>query len=156
MKKIIILNGPNLNMLGLREPEIYGTETLDDIAQHCQNHATELGLDINFVQSNSEGDMVTLIQQARHDKLDGIIINAAAYTHTSVAIMDALIASELPVIEVHLSNVYKREEFRHTSYISKIAQGSICGFGGYGYILSLDAMHKIVNVDNINNTEEKG
>jgi len=156
VKKIIILNGPNLNMLGLREPEIYGTETLGDISQHCEDHAAELDMEIDFIQSNSEGDMVTLIQQARHDGLDGIIINAAAYTHTSVAIMDALIASELPVIEVHLSNVYKREEFRHTSYISKIAQGSICGFGGYGYILSLDAMHKIVNVDNINNTEEKG
>ena len=140
---VLILNGPNLNMLGLREPEIYGSQTLDDIEALCQERAEQLGLTIDFRQSNHEGELVTWIQQARND-YDGIVINAAAYTHTSVAILDALTTAELPVIEVHLSNIFKREAFRHHSYISPIARGVICGLGAAGYVLALDAMAGIL------------
>ena len=140
---VLILNGPNLNMLGLREPEIYGSQTLDDIEALCQERAEQLGLTIDFRQSNHEGELVTWIQQARND-YDGIVINAAAYTHTSVAILDALTTAELPVIEVHLSNIFKREAFRHHSYISPIARGVICGLGATGYVLALDAMAGIL------------
>lgn len=139
MAKILVLNGPNLNMLGTREPEIYGSETLNDIEERCANDAKALKLEVTCVQSNSEDELVTEIQQAR-DAYDGIIINAAAYTHTSVAIMDALLAVNIPVIEVHLSNIYKREEFRHKSYVSPAAIGVICGFGGLGYTLALEAI----------------
>lgn len=141
---VLILNGPNLNMLGVREPSVYGTETLDDIEAACQERAEALNLAIDFRQSNNEGDLVAWIQQARGEH-DGIIINAAAYTHTSVAIPDALMLAELPVIEVHLSNIFRRESFRHHSYISAVAKGVICGFGAQGYILALDAMARLVD-----------
>jgi len=138
--KVLILNGPNLTMLGTREPEIYGAETLADIEQACQKTAKSLDLDVDFRQSNTEGELVDWIQQAGTEGFAGIIINAGAYTHTSVALLDALLACDLPVIEVHLSNIFQREEFRHHSFISKAAQGVICGFGGNGYKLSLEGM----------------
>ena len=141
---VLILNGPNLNMLGQREPEIYGRETLADIEAACTGHAKGLKLEIDFRQSNGEGEMVDWIQGAAAGHA-GIILNAGAYTHTSIAILDALRGCDLPVIEVHLSNIYQREEFRHQSYISQVATGVICGFGGHGYILALDAMARLLN-----------
>ncbi|WP_029007137.1 type II 3-dehydroquinate dehydratase [Azospirillum halopraeferens] len=143
---ILVLNGPNLNMLGVREPHIYGATTLDDLEALCQERAEQLGLSIDFRQSNHEGELVSWIQESRTDH-DGIVINAGAYTHTSIAILDALTLSERPVIEVHLSNIYKRETFRHHSYISAVAQGVICGFGPQGYLMALDAMAQIVGRD---------
>ncbi|HYH17423.1 MAG TPA: type II 3-dehydroquinate dehydratase [Azospirillum sp.] len=143
---VLVLNGPNLNMLGVREPHIYGSLTLDDLESSCQERAEQLGLVIDFRQSNHEGELVSWIQQARTEH-DGIVINAGAYTHTSVAIMDALILSELPVIEVHLSNIFKRESFRHHSYISPVAKGMICGFGPHGYLLALEALAQILDRD---------
>jgi 3-dehydroquinate dehydratase-2 len=140
---ILVLNGPNLNMLGVREPATYGTETLADIEEACLERAAQLDLRVDFRQSNHEGQLVDWIQQAR-DEADGIVLNAGAYTHTSIAIPDAIAAAELPVIELHLSNVYRRESFRHRSHISRVAQGVICGFGGHGYVLALDAMARIV------------
>jgi 3-dehydroquinate dehydratase-2 len=142
-KPVFILNGPNLNLLGTREPEIYGAETLDDIAEACADKAKALGLEIDFRQTNVEGELVTWVQEAGR-KAAGIIVNAAAYTHTSVALLDALKACRVPVIEVHLSNVYKREPFRHNSYVSAAAEGIICGFGGHGYVLALEAMARII------------
>lgn len=142
--EILILNGPNLNMLGTREPEVYGAETLDDIEAMCVAHAAALGLSVDFRQSNFEGEMVTIIQQARGSAA-GIVINAGAYTHTSVAIHDALRVAELPVIEVHLSNIHRREEFRHHSYISAVAEGIIVGLGSQGYTLALDAMARLLD-----------
>jgi len=139
MASVLILNGPNLNMLGQRQPEIYGATTLDDIRESCEAEARTLKLGLAFQQSNSEGALVDHIQAARGIH-DGIIINAGAYTHTSVAIMDALLAVELPVIELHLSNIHAREAFRETSYISKVAFGMICGFGAAGYPMALRAM----------------
>lgn len=136
---IFILNGPNLNLLGLREPEIYGVDTLADIESACRDHAAELGLEIIFRQTNHEGELVSWIQEARTDA-DGLILNAAAYTHTSVAMHDALLMLEIPVIEVHLSNIFKREPFRHHSYVSGAAQGIISGFGLDSYTLALTAM----------------
>jgi 3-dehydroquinate dehydratase-2 len=141
--KVLILNGPNLNTLGEREPEIYGRDTLDDIKKLCAARAGKLGLAIDFRQSNGEGELVDWIQAAR-GTCAGIVINPAAYTHTSVAILDALLATELPVIEVHLSNPYRREPFRAYSYVSKAARGVICGLGPHGYELALDALAKIV------------
>lgn len=143
---ILILNGPNLNMLGVREPAIYGRATLADIEESCAAEADRLGLSIDFRQSNFEGEMVSIIQQAR-DAQDGIVINAGAYTHTSVAIHDALALTDLPVIELHLSNTFKREPFRHHSYISDVAVGVICGFGAHGYLLALQAMARLVGTD---------
>jgi 3-dehydroquinate dehydratase-2 len=140
-KTILIINGPNLNLLGTREPEIYGKETLADVQKSCEKTAKELGLKCDFRQSNDEGELVTWIQESRN-KFKGIIINAGAYTHTSIAIRDALIATNLPIIEVHISNIFKREEFRHHSYISDIAQGMICGLGTGGYDLALHAFVK--------------
>ncbi len=142
-RPILILNGPNLNMLGRREPAIYGSATLADIEAACAAEATKIGLASDFRQSNNEGELVTWIQEAR-DGHSGIIINAGAYTHTSVAILDALLASDLPVIEVHLSNIFRREEFRHHSYISRAARGVICGFGSKGYLMAIDAMAQFV------------
>ena len=136
MKPIYILNGPNLNLLGLRQPEIYGHETLADVAEACAGLAEDLGMTISFHQSNHEGALVDLIQEARA-KAAGIIINPAAYTHTSVAILDALHAFDGPVLEVHISNVHKREAFRHHSYVSQRADGVIAGFGTEGYLLAL-------------------
>ncbi len=143
--KIMLLNGPNLNMLGVREPEMYGTDTLDDIRVLCLDKGAALGVEVDFRQSNSEGELVGWIQSARGDHA-GVIINPAAYTHTSIAIMDALIAVELPVIELHLSNPLRREPFRRHSYVSEVARGVICGFGGHGYELALDAMARIIGV----------
>ena len=137
--EILILNGPNLNMLGVREPSVYGRETLGDIEDACRQRAEALGLALDFRQSNHEGELVTWIQEARAGS-DGIIINAGAYTHTSVALLDALTLAELPVIEIHLSNVFRREAFRHHSYISPVAVGVICGFGRRSYLLALDAI----------------
>lgn len=146
-KKILVLNGPNLNLLGQRQPEIYGRETLDDIRLDCERKATALGVDIDFRQSNSEGELVGWIQQSKGSHA-GIIINAGAYTHTSVAILDALLFTELPVIEVHLSNIFRREPFRAHSYISSGAVGVICGFGRVSYSLAIDAICEIVNQGN--------
>jgi 3-dehydroquinate dehydratase-2 len=140
---ILILNGPNLNMLGLREPAIYGRDTLADIEAACARAAAGHGLAPDFRQSNSESELVGWIQGARQIQA-GIIINAGAYTHTSIAILDALLATELPIVEVHLSNIFRREEFRHFSYISRAASGVICGFGLSGYILALDAMARLI------------
>ena len=141
--EILVLNGPNLNMLGVREPDIYGYETLADIEDLCNERAGSLGLTIDFRQSNFEGELVTIIQKSR-DMAAGIIINGAGYTHTSVAILDALRISELPVIELHLSNIHAREAFRHTSYIAQAAKGIICGFGAHGYVLAIDAMARLI------------
>lgn len=146
MPKILILNGPNLNMLGKREPEVYGTESLDDIGKRCQQRAEALGLDIGFRQSNHEGELVEWIQEAGKLPADGLILNAGAYTHTSIAILDSLRAVDLPVIEVHLSNIHRREAYRNTSYISQASDGMICGFGGLGYELALDALANSLNM----------
>ncbi|MFQ5958730.1 MAG: type II 3-dehydroquinate dehydratase [Alphaproteobacteria bacterium] len=140
---ILILNGPNLNLLGSREPEIYGRETLDDIEALCARKAKSLGLKVEFRQSNSESEIVGWIQEARGSAA-GVIVNAGGLTHTSVAILDALLASELPVVEVHLSNIHRREPFRQTSYVAQAAEGMICGFGSHGYELALEAMARLV------------
>ncbi|MDV7338580.1 type II 3-dehydroquinate dehydratase [Terasakiella sp. A23] len=142
--KVLILNGPNLNLLGKREPEIYGSQTLKDVEDQCKKNALSLNLEIDFRQTNSEGTLVDWIQEAR-ESFDAIVINPAAYTHTSVAILDALQAADKPVIEVHLSNIHKREEFRHTSYVSKTATGVICGLGVQGYELALLAVSRILS-----------
>ena len=144
MKTIYILNGPNLNLLGTREPEIYGAETLADIEKKCSSKAKALGLSIVFRQTNIEGELVNWIHEAR-DKAHAIVINAGAYTHTSLALHDALKAVGLPAIEVHLSNVYKRESFRHHSYISPAAHGVIAGFGPASYELALEAAAQLLN-----------
>jgi 3-dehydroquinate dehydratase-2 len=141
---IVVLNGPNLNMLGTRQPHIYGAETLDDVEALCAETAEELGLAIDFRQSNAEGELVTWIQECR-GRAAGIVINPAGYTTTSIAILDALLAVELPVIEVHISNIHRREEFRHHSYVSKAATGVICGLGSQGYALALRAMAELVD-----------
>ena len=139
---IFVLNGPNLNLLGQREPDIYGADTLADVEKRCLAKAAALGLDIDFRQSNHEGELVTWLQEAR-EAASGVVLNAAGYTHTSVAIRDAVLACEKPVIEVHLSNPYSREEFRHHSFISDVAAGVICGLAGKGYELALDALADI-------------
>lgn len=136
---ILILNGPNLNLLGTRQPEVYGTTTLADIEDACDRHAKALGIDVSFMQSNHEGHLIDAIHAAR-GTYDGIILNAGAYTHTSIALMDSIASVGLPAIELHLSNVHAREEFRHGSYIAKVALGVIAGFGAGGYPLALSAM----------------
>lgn len=141
---VYVLNGPNLNMLGVREPEVYGTETLDDLRARTEKAAAKNGLAIDFRQSNIEGEIVNWVQDAR-GKAKGIIINAGGYTHTSVAILDALQAVSLPTIEVHLSNIFRRDEFRQHSYISLAATGVICGLGSKGYELAVEAMANILN-----------
>ena len=146
MKPIYVLNGPNLNMLGLREPSVYGAETLGDIEAICQKAAAGLGLAVIFRQSNIEGELVSWIQEARN-AASGIALNAGAYTHTSVALHDALRAAELPAVEVHLSNVYKREDFRHHSFIAPAVNGVICGFGSQSYVLAIAAIAHIINVN---------
>lgn len=133
-------------MLGVREPDVYGFKNLSSIALECEEYASELGFDIDFQQSNSEGELVTAIQQA-HTHFSGVIVNAGAYSHTSIAIYDALKILDVPIIEVHLSNPMRREEFRHHSYVSKVARGTISGLGGHGYILALDAMRAILDDD---------
>ena len=143
-KKILIINGPNLNLLGEREESKYGKTTLKDVERNCKTHAKSLGIEIQLQQSNIEGEIVTMIQKAK-GVFDGIIINAAGYTHTSVAILDALLAVKLPTIEIHITNIYNREDFRKTSLISKAAKGIICGFGIKGYIMALDSIKEICN-----------
>lgn len=136
---IFILNGPNLNMLGKREPAIYGAETLEDIAANCQQEAALLGVEIDFRQSNHEGDLVTWIQEAG-ERGASVLINPAAYTHTSIALLDAIRAAKVTVVEVHLSNIHAREEFRHKSYVSPVAKAVLCGFGAQGYLMGLRAL----------------
>jgi 3-dehydroquinate dehydratase-2 len=140
---LLVLNGPNLNLLGRREPEIYGSDSLDDIGAATKARAKDFGLSVDFRQSNHEGELVTWIQDAR-DANRGIIINPGGYSHTSVALLDALTFTELPVIEVHLSNIFRRERFRHHSYVSTIARGVICGLGPEGYLLAVEAMANIL------------
>lgn len=141
---ILVLNGPNLNLLGTRQPEIYGHTTLDAIEAECHEVANELSLAVDFRQTNHEGELVEWIQQAR-GKMAGIIINAGAFSHTSVAILDALLACGLPTIEVHLSNIYRRESFRQHSFVSQGATGVICGLGPVGYVLALEALANQLN-----------
>jgi 3-dehydroquinate dehydratase-2 len=138
-KPVYVLNGPNLNMLGERERDIYGADTLRSIEERCRAAASARGLGVEFRQSNVEGELVTWIQEAR-EKASAVIINAASYTHTSVAVHDALKLLAVPVVEVHLSNIYKREPFRHHSYVSPVATGVICGFGAKGYELAIEAV----------------
>lgn len=138
-KAIYVLNGPNLNLLGSREPEVYGTETLEDVRARCENRAAQLGFAVEFRQSNHEGELVAWIQEAR-GQAAGLIVNAGAFTHSSIAMLDALLASDIPCVEVHLSNIFRRESFRHMSYISKGVKGVICGFGALGYELAIEAL----------------
>ena len=140
---IAVLNGPNINMLGLREPEKYGSATLDDLEALCAETAEALGLAIDFRQTNAEGELINWVQECR-GRAAGIVINPAGYTHTSIALMDALLAVDLPVIEVHITNIHRREEFRHHSYVSKAATGVIAGLGVEGYALALRAMAGLV------------
>jgi 3-dehydroquinate dehydratase II len=140
---VFILNGPNLNLLGVRDPSIYGRDTLGDIEERCTARAASLDLEIDFRQTNHEGQLVDWIQEAR-ESADGIILNAGAFTHTSVAVLDALSAAGLPIIEVHLSNIFRRESFRQHSYVSLAATGVICGLGAQGYELALDAMARLI------------
>jgi 3-dehydroquinate dehydratase II len=140
---VFILNGPNLNLLGVRDPSVYGHETLADIEERCLARAAALDLQIDFRQTNHEGQLVDWIQEAR-ESADGLILNAGALTHTSVAIFDALSAADLPVIEVHLSNIFRRESFRHHSYVSLAATGVICGLGAQGYERALDALANLI------------
>ncbi len=144
MAKITVINGPNLNLLGVREPGHYGFETLADIERNLGKTAKQLGHSLQFSQHNAEHEIIALIHQAFRDQVDFIIINPAAFTHTSVAIRDALLATAIPFIEVHLSNIHAREAFRKHSYFSDIAEGFICGLGAYGYELALQAAHQIL------------
>ncbi len=139
MRRILILNGPNLNLLGTRQPEVYGATTLADIEKMCRAHAETCGATIDFAQSNHEGVLIDSIHAAR-GKQDGIILNAGALTHTSIALMDAISSAEVPVVELHLSNIHARESFRHKSWIAPVAVGQICGFGARGYVLAMDAL----------------
>ena len=139
LKRLMILNGPNLNLLGVREPHIYGTTTLAQIKQSCEQNAARLGLELSFYQSNHEGELVDLIQSARQSA-DAIIINPAGYSFTSIAILDAIKAFEGPVLEVHISNIHARDEYHRHSKISSVATGVICGLGPYGYIAAMDAL----------------
>ncbi|MDF2766986.1 MAG: aroQ [Rhodospirillales bacterium] len=143
---IYVLNGPNLNLLGTREPEVYGRDTLADIEAACRSHAKRRGLAIDFRQSNHEGELVDWVQEAR-TRAAGLIVNAAGYTTSSVALLDALLASGLPVIEVHLSNIFRRESFRQHSLISLAAKGVICGLGATGYLIALDAFARLLQTE---------
>lgn len=142
-KPVYVLNGPNLNMLGKREPAIYGRDSLDDVRKRTEARAKSVGIEIDFRQSNSEGELIGWVQQAR-DKASGLIVNAGGLTHTSIALLDALQAAELPVVEVHLSNIFRREDYRHHSYVSLAAKGVICGLGAKGYELAVEAMADIL------------
>ena len=145
--KIIIVNGPNLNLLGEREQSQYGSTTFKELKENCLKKSNEIGIELEFTQSNIEGELVNLIQDSRK-KYDGMIINAAGFTHTSVAIRDALDLFKKPIIELHISNIYKREEFRHKSLISDIATGGIFGLGAEGYILAIISIQKILQNEN--------
>ena len=144
---IIVINGPNLNLLGERERSQYGSVTYDELKNNCLKYSKTLAINIEFTQSNIEGEIVTIIQEAKK-KYDGLIINAAGFTHTSVAIRDALAIFKKPSIELHISNIYKREEFRRKSMISDVVTGVICGLGGNGYILAINAMHELLKNGN--------
>lgn len=143
---VYVINGPNLNLLGKREPHIYGSETLGDVEADCRRVGAGLGLDIRFLQSNREYEIIDWIHEAR-ETAAGIVINPAAFTHTSVAILDALSACACPILEVHISNVHRREAFRHHSYVSMVASGVIAGFGTQGYTLALERMAKLVSAN---------
>tara|TARA_Y100000590_G_scaffold426872_1_gene536466 strand:+ start:290 stop:739 length:450 start_codon:yes stop_codon:yes gene_type:complete len=145
--KIIIINGPNLNLLGKREENYYGKATFEDLKKTCEEHARNKDIELMFKQTNIEGEIVSIVQ-ASSQKFDGLIINAAGYTHTSVAIRDALVIFKKPSIELHISNIYKREEFRHKSMISDVVTGIICGLGTNGYILAIDGMHELLKNGN--------
>ena len=147
MNNILIINGPNLNLLGEREQSQYGSITFDSLKDICLKKSEDLGIKLDFLQSNIEGEIVSIIQDARK-KNDGIIINAAGFTHTSVSIRDALTIYKKPIIELHISNIYKREEFRHKSLISEVVTGIICGLGSNGYILAINAMHELLKHGN--------
>lgn len=140
---VAVLNGPNLNMLGLRQPALYGSATLDDVEALCAETGERLGLAIDFRQTNGEGELISWVQECR-DRAAGIVINPAGYSHTSVALMDALLSVELPVVEVHITNIHRREAFRHHSYVSQAATGVICGLGIRGYALALQAMLDLI------------
>ncbi|NUW44685.1 type II 3-dehydroquinate dehydratase [Nonomuraea rhodomycinica] len=146
MTSVLILNGPNLNLLGTRRPEIYGSATLADVEELCRQEAGKLGLDTVFRQSNHEGQLVDWIQEAgtevKAGRCIGAVLNAGAYTHTSIALHDAIEGAELPVVEVHISNVHRREEFRHHSYLSPVARGIVVGFGVYGYALAINGLYQ--------------
>ena len=144
---IIVINGPNLNLLGEREQSQYGSVTYDELKNNCLKYSKSLEINIEFTQSNIEGEIVTIIQESK-EKYDGLIINAAGFTHTSVAIRDALAIFKKPSIELHISNIYKREEFRHKSMISNVVTGIICGLGANGYILAINAMHELLKNGN--------
>ncbi len=147
MNNILIINGPNLNLLGEREQSQYGSITFDSLKDICLKKSEDLGIKLDFLQSNIEGEIVSIIQDARN-KHDGIIINAAGFTHTSVSIRDALTIYKKPIIELHISNIYKREEFRHKSLISGVVTGIICGLGSNGYILAINAIHELLKNGN--------
>ncbi|MCD6585188.1 MAG: type II 3-dehydroquinate dehydratase [Desulfobacteraceae bacterium] len=143
--KILVIHGPNLNMLGTREPEKYGTSTLDEVNANMEAHGNKIGFEVQTFQSNHEGNIVEKIQQAR-EVFDALIINPAAYTHTSIAIRDAILLLDIPVVEIHLSNIYKRESFRHKSLLCDVVTGQIAGFGMYGYLMALDAIVNILQL----------
>ena len=147
INRILIINGPNLNLLGEREQSQYGSVSFDQLKEKCLNKSKELNISLDFIQSNIEGEIVTIIQDARK-KYDGMIINAAGFTHTSVSIRDALDIFKKPIIELHISNIYKREEFRQKSMISDVVTGIICGIGSNGYILAINAMHELLKNGN--------
>ena len=147
MNKIIILNGPNLNLLGEREKNQYGSLSLEEIEKNCKNYTSKNNIDLSFFQSNIEGELINKIQNSRNNH-HGLIINAGGYTHTSVAIHDALKILKIPIIELHISNIYNREDFRHISLISKLAKGVICGFGAEGYLMAIKAMNKLLKNEN--------
>ena len=146
-KRILIINGPNLNLLGEREQSQYGSISFDELKEKCSKKSKELNINLDFIQSNIEGEIVTIIQEARK-KYNGMIINAAGFTHTSVSIRDSLDIFKKPIIELHISNIYKREEFRHKSMISGVVTGVICGLGANGYILAINAMHELLSDGN--------
>ena len=140
MKHILVLNGPNINLTGLREKSVYGAKTFDDLMAEIQQEADKLGVEVRFVQSNHEGDLIDALQRAYFDGLDGVVFNPGGYTHTSVALHDAIASVPLPTIEVHMSNVHAREEYRHKSMTASACRGQIVGFGFYGYIMALRAL----------------